>query len=199
MTSNEFDLSANFWDSKYKLAETGWDLGAISLPLKTYFDQLENTNFRILIPGGGNSYEAEYLHNKGFRNVYVADIARTALQNISDRVPTFPQENLLLENFFDLHLTFDFIIEQTFFCALNPLLRTDYSQKASELLNSNGKLVGLLFDTDFGNNYPPFGGNLEEYRRLFAPHFNLDTFEKCYNSHPARQGRESFINIQKKS
>ena len=196
--SDELDLSADFWDSKYKLAETGWDLGAISSPLKTYFDQLQNKNLRILIPGGGNSYEAEYLHKNGFRNVFVADIAQTALQNISTRVPTFPHENLLLENFFDLNLKFDLIIEQTFFCALNPLLRTKYSQKTSELLNTNGKFVGLLFDTDFGNNHPPFGGNLEEYRRLFSPYFNLDTFEKCYNSHPARQGREAFINIQKK-
>ncbi len=198
MTSDELDLSANFWDNKYKLAETGWDLGAISLPLKTYFDQLDNKTLRILIPGGGNSYEAEYLHDKGFTNIFVADIAQTPLQNISNRVPTFPHENLLLQNFFDINLTFDLIIEQTFFCALNPLLRTKYSQKASELLNSNGKLVGLLFDTDFGNNYPPFGGNLEEYQRLFAPYFYLETFENCYNSHPARQGREAFINLRKK-
>jgi hypothetical protein len=45
--------------------ETGWDLGQVSPPLKAYIDQLTDKNLRILIPGCGNSYEAEYLLEKG--------------------------------------------------------------------------------------------------------------------------------------
>lgn len=33
-------------------------------PLKVYFDQLTNKDLKILIPGGGNSHEAEYLLKK---------------------------------------------------------------------------------------------------------------------------------------
>ena len=59
-------LNENFWNNKYINNETGWDLKAPSTPLKEYIDQLENKNIRILIPGCGNAYEAEYLLKQGF-------------------------------------------------------------------------------------------------------------------------------------
>ena len=192
------NLSEEFWDNKYKSGETGWDLGQVSPPLKAYFDQIDNKDLTILIPGGGNSYEAEYLHNLGFMNVFIADISATVLTNIHHRVPTFPQSNLLHKNFFDLKMSFDLIIEQTFFCAINPDLRPAYANKAAELLNQNGKLVGLLFDTVFGNDYPPFGGSASEYKQYFEPNFNLLIMETCYNSHPARQGRELFVIFERR-
>ena len=36
------DLSENYWDTHYKTHNTGWDIGHIATPLKTYFDQLKN-------------------------------------------------------------------------------------------------------------------------------------------------------------
>ena len=83
-------LDEQFWDTRYQNNDIGWDLAEISTPLKVYFDQLTNKELRILIPGGGNSYEAEYLHNQGFKNVYVVDLSETALDNIKKRVPSFP-------------------------------------------------------------------------------------------------------------
>ncbi len=73
------NLNRKYWENRYAKNDTGWDLGKISTPLKTYFDQLENKNLKILIPGAGNAYEAEYLHQKGFKNVFVVDISKTAL------------------------------------------------------------------------------------------------------------------------
>ncbi len=67
------DLSANAWDNRYLNNDIGWDLGAVSTPLKVYFEQLENKEIKILIPGGGNSYEAAYLFENGFKNVFVVD------------------------------------------------------------------------------------------------------------------------------
>ena len=192
------NLSEDFWDDRYKTNETGWDLGEISSPLKAYFDQLTNKNLKILIPGGGNSYEAEYLHNHGFKNVYVVDLSKTALNNIKRRVPSFPSSHLIHKNFFDLEMSFDLIIEQTFFCAIDPKLRPEYTKKAFELLHENGKIVGLLFDDNFGNDKPPFGGCKTEYIEHFDPHFNILTMEQAYNSHPKRAERELFLRVQKK-
>ena len=112
-----------FWENKYQQNKTGWDLGEVSPPLKAYFDQLENNELSILIPGAGNSYEAEYLFNKGFKNVFVVDLAISALENIQKRVPNFPEAQLIHGDFFELKGSFDLIIEQTFFCALDPALR----------------------------------------------------------------------------
>lgn len=192
------NLSEDFWENKYKSNKIGWDLGAISPPLKAYFDQLENKELKILIPGGGNSYEAEYLFNKGFKNVFVVDLAKSALGNIKKRVPDFPESQLILGNFFGLNLTFDLIIEQTFFCALNPDLRKNYASKMNDLLTKKGKLVGLLFNAKLNEDHPPFGGNKEEYISYFKPYFDLEILESCYNSYHNRQEMELFIKFKMK-
>ena len=45
------DLSENAWDHRYLKNAIGWDLGEVSPPLKNYFDQLEDKELKILIPG----------------------------------------------------------------------------------------------------------------------------------------------------
>jgi thiopurine S-methyltransferase len=191
-------LNETFWDNKYKSEQTGWDIGSISTPLKKYFDQLTNNKLKILIPGGGNSYEAEYLHNLGFKNVYVVDISATALTNFQKRVPSFPNQRLINIDFFELNDSFDLIIEQTFFCAINPDLRPKYASKMSELLLTNGKLVGLFFNIPLFKDRPPFGGTKKEYIPYFKPYFKLDIIEDSYNSILERRANELFIKFIKK-
>ena len=191
-------LDESFWSERYNSGEIGWDIGYVSTPLKEYIDQLTNKNLKILIPGGGNSYEAEYLFKKGFRNVFVVDISSKPLKNLKERVPSFPTENLLHKDFFALEETFDLILEQTFFCALDPSLRQKYVDKMESLLKPNGRLVGLLFNIPLNNDKPPFGGNEVEYRSLFSEKFKIDTMETAHNSIPARQGNELFINFRRK-
>jgi hypothetical protein len=128
------DLSADFWNNKYKNNKIGWDIGEVSPPLKAYFDQLEDKEVKILIPGGGNSHEAEYVFKSGFKNVFVVDVSQIALENIKKRIPTFPDAQLIFANFFDLEATFDLVIEQTFFCAINPDLRSKYVIKMHSFL-----------------------------------------------------------------
>lgn len=191
------NLNQDFWENKYKANKIGWDLGEVSPPLKAYFDQLENKNLKILIPGGGNSHEAEYLFKQGFTNVYVVDVSKIPLENFKKRVPKFPDSQLIHANFFDLENTFDLIIEQTFFCAINPSFREKYALKMKELLHKKGKLVGLLFDAQLNEDHPPFGGNKKEYLKYFQPYFSVDIFTECYNSYPNRVGMELFIKLEK--
>ena len=186
-----------YWNKRYEEKNMGWDIGYISTPLKEYFDQLTNKELKILIPGGGNSYEAEYLFNKGFTNVYVVDVSNIALQNFKKRVPDFPSSHIIQDDFFNVKETFDLIIEQTFFCALTPKLRSQYASKMYDLLHSKGKLVGLLFSITLFEDHPPFGGNKEEYLSLFTPLFKIEKMEKAYNSIPERAGNELFIMLQK--
>lgn len=195
---DSIDLSAEAWDARYLNNDTAWDLGEISPPLKAYFDQLENKELKILIPGGGNSYEAEYLFNQGFTNVYVVDFSKKALSNIKKRIPNFPENQLLNEDFFGLNIKFDLIIEQTFFCAICPTLRQNYAKKCFDLLKIGGKIVGVLFDAKLYNNRPPFGGSKTEYLNYFKNFYDINIFDKCYNSIKSRRGKELFINLLKK-
>jgi len=189
------DLGEQFWSERYKSGQTGWDVGGITPPLKAYFDQLNNKSMNILIPGGGNAYEAEYLFRKGFKNVSVVDISKDPLEAFSERVPGFPSENLIHDNFFNLQGSWDLIIEQTFFSAILPSQRDDYAEKCKRLLNPQGKLVGVLFDDPLFEDRPPYGGSSEDYLPVFESRFLLKTFERCYNSLKPRQGRELFINL----
>jgi len=195
-TKTDF-LSGNYWSSRYKNEKTGWDIGEISTPIKEYIDQLKDKSLRILIPGAGNGHEAEYLHNQGFSNVFVCDIAQEALNNLAQRCPSFPKQHLLLSDFFELNDQFDLILEQTFFCALHPTSRKDYINQMSQLLKEKGKLVGLLFNIEFPFNGPPFGGSKDEYRDIFSARFDFIILETCHNSIEPRSGRELFFIAQK--
>lgn len=185
-------MNKAYWDQKYKENETGWDLGEVSPPLKEYFDQLTDRDLKILIPGSGNSHEAEYLWNNGFKNVHALDISEYAFENLKKQLPDFPKNQMLLQDFFELENDFDLILEQTFFCALPPERRVDYLKKMASLLRPSGKLVGLLFNIDFDGG-PPFGGSEKEYRPMFENYFNLSTMEVAHNSVKPRANNELFF------
>ncbi len=193
MRKNEDNLDKAYWENRYTNKQVAWNIGYPSTPLKTYIDQLESKTLKILIPGAGNSYEAEYLWNKGFKNVYVLDFAKQPLYNLKQRVEAFPEAQLVHSDFFELNDTFDLILEQTFFCALNPDLRKSYAEKMHPLLKPKGKLVGLFFDFELTESGPPFGGNLSEYKSLFKKSFEIKTLELSINSIKERQGKELFF------
>jgi len=191
-------LNEKYWSNRYLQKQTGWDIGTVANPLKEYFDQLKIKSCAILIPGAGNAYEAEYLVEHGFQNVFVCDLAQEPLDNLAKRCPKLDQKNLIKADFFDLSPSehqYDIIVEQTFFCALDPSLRKNYFVKMKELLKPGGKLIGLLFDCSFEVS-PPFGGTKEEYEKYFSGLFKVKKFELCYNSIAPRQGREIFMILE---
>ena len=192
-------FNKKYWEQKYINNQTGWDIGHISTPIKNYIDQLQNKELRILIPGAGNSYEAEHLWNQGFKNLFILDIAEQPLKNVKNRIKTIPDSHLIQKDFFEFNDTFDLIIEQTFFCALDPILRNNYVHKMSDLLTDKGKLIGLLFDFELTDEGPPFGGSKVEYLQYFSPFFHIQVIESAYNSIKPRMNRELFFIFEKKS
>lgn len=192
-------INKEFWESRWQSGQTGWDIGFASTPLVTYFDKLENKDLKILIPGSGNGYEGEYLMKNGFKNTFVLDIAPKAIENLKTRFPDFPEENLILGNFFDHYETYDLIVEQTFFCALHPSLRQEYADKVHSLLGTDGILAGVLFNDPLFKDHPPYGGNKEEYVTYFEGLFTFLQFDVTPHSIKPRAGREFFIEFQKKN
>lgn len=181
------------WQSLYEAEDTGWDLGTISPPMKQLIDTLEDKSLKILIPGAGNSYEAEYLFEQGFTEVHVVDIATTPIENLKHRVPNFPHANLHVGDYFGLDGSFDLVLEQTFFCALPPERRRDYSRKTRQLLKQGGRHMGVLFDFPLTEEGPPFGGDAESYRNLFSGYFDIVKLERCNDSIETREGKELYF------
>lgn len=193
---HHFDSS--FWNSRWEMKHTGWDIGSASPPIKTFMSQYSNKSAALLIPGCGNAYEAEFLVKNGFTNITLMDIAPKAVEQLKEKFKGQDQVHILCEDFFDHRGQYDLMIEQTFFCAHPPESRRTYVEKAVELLKKEGKLMGVLFKRNFEKQGPPFGGTIEEYRSLFSPYFTLKKMEDCYNSIAPRLGHELFIHLIRK-
>lgn len=189
-------LNQDYWDNQYKANTTGWDLGQLSPPIKIIIDSIQNKEARILIPGCGNTYEAIYLLEQGFNNITVIDIAPTLVNNLKIKFANNNAITVLLGDFFEHQGSYDYIIEQTFFCALPPRLRQKYVWKMHQLLAENGKLTGLFFNRIFESG-PPFAGCLEEYEQLFKEAFMFNTLATSPHSIAARANSELYFEFQK--
>ena len=196
-TANEKRLNQEFWDALYIANDTGWDLGQVSPPIKSYIDTLQDKNKSILIPGCGNTHEAEYILQQGFTNVTVIDIAPTLVKKLREKFKNNTNIKIVLGDYFEHQGKYDLIIEHTFFCALPPAMREKYVLKMHQLLSENGKLAGLLFNKIFEGG-PPFGGIKAEYEVLFRDFFDFTKMELCQNSIAPRANSELFIEFQKK-
>ncbi|MDT8415960.1 MAG: methyltransferase domain-containing protein [Flavobacteriaceae bacterium] len=190
-------MNREFWEQKYQSDDTGWDLGAPSPPITHYVDQIEDKSLKILIPGAGNAYEAAYLLKNGFTQVTVVDIAPSPINNLAKQYAS-NYLTLINQDFFGIEEQYDLILEQTFFCALQPSFREQYAKKMNELLIPGGKLAGLLFDFPLSEEGPPFGGDIQTYKALFSPYFKISTLTPSHNSVKPRLGRELFFIFEKK-
>ena len=196
VASCEKPFDAAYWETQYKAKATAWDLGKIAPPIQTYIDSIENKNISILIPGCGNSYEAEYLLEHRFTNITVIDIAPTPVAVLKEKFKNNPNIQIVLGDFFEHQGKYDLVIEQTFFCALPPTMRQKYVWKMHQLLADEGKLAGLLFNRTFEVS-PPFGGSKEEYEKLFAAAFDFFKMVLCPNSIAPRANSELFFELKK--
>lgn len=188
----------DFGNTRWENRETGWDIGYPSPGITAFIDEYHDKEAAILIPGCGNAYEAEYLVKKGFQNITLIDIAPKAVEQISERFSGMAQVKIICGDFFEHKGLYDLMIEQTFFCAISPNMRQQYAQKSASLLRPGGTLAGLLFNTVFEKEGPPFGGGIKEYLDLFSPYFEIKMMDECCNSIPPRAGNELIIELLKK-
>jgi methyl halide transferase len=79
-------LGEDYWTLRYQHNSIGWDVGEITKPLKQYLDQIDNIWLKLLIPGAGNAYEAQYALKKGFLNTNILDISSIPLEKFQLKV-----------------------------------------------------------------------------------------------------------------
>ena len=191
-----------FWNDCYINHDIGWDLGGITPVFKDWANSL-TAKSNILVPGSGNSYDALYFASLG-HNVLAIDFSKEAINRVRDRASKNNIEiNLLNCDFFDLDITyynsFDYIIEYTFFCAINPKNRLNYIEMVHSLLKTSGKLVGLFFplNKEKMDGGPPFGVSLKEIEDNFCKKFKLIKTFKHPLSIKARFENEQYFEFQK--
>lgn len=190
-------LTPAYWNERWETGNTPWDIGGIAPAIRQYLDQLQDPAMHLLIPGAGRGYEARYLFEKGFSNVWVCDWAPQAKRAFLQAHPNFPEAQFLVADFFSLDLQVDLILEQTFFCAILPAQRPSYVKKAHELLRPGGKIAGLLFAEPFPFEGPPFGGTKTAYLPLFEAYFFVARMDITDASIRPRAQRELFFEAEK--
>jgi methyl halide transferase len=191
------NLDATYWNQRHLNGETGWDIKMVSPPLQDYFDRNRDALGHVLIPGCGQAYEADYLIQSGIKTITVLDFAPALIEQVTERLKD-TSVDVRCEDIFTHTGSYDTIVEQTLFCAIDPSQRMRYVNQIADLLHDKGIWFGVLFNREFDRQGPPFGGSESEYRVLFQDRFDLLKMEKCTNSIPQRLGTELFFVARKK-
>ena len=149
-----------FWNDRYASGVTPWDLGDVSAPVRALVEKHFPRQGRVLVPGCGRGYEVVYLEKLGYR-VTAVDFAGEAVRFLGELAQQSQvQPEILQQDFFLLptlyNSTFDVLLEQTCFCAIDPSLRNDYEQLAYRLLRPGGRLLGVFMELDEPREGPPY-------------------------------------------
>lgn len=194
---NDFE----YWENIYLNNDTGWDLGAATPYIEKISDKIKKG--KVIILGCGRGYDAVMLAKKGFE-VTAVDFSPSAinfLNNLADKQGALV--NIIQKDIFSLidnyERHFDYVIEQTCFCAINPLRRLDYEKLVSSILCKNGNLIGLWFPLDkkLSEGGPPYGTTVDEVKSIFNRGWKIKKEEFPKESIKPRIGREKLIVFEK--
>ena len=197
---NEVNHS-QFWEDIYLENDTGWDLKGVT----PFFDSISNDLIqgKVCILGCGRGYDAIMFAEKGF-DVTAVDFAPTPISELNKLaiqksvIITTVQDDIfsLVEKFPD---TFDYVIEQTCFCAIDPNRRKEYETLVRTILKPDGKLVGLWFPLDKSQEEggPPFGTTIYEVKSIFNSGWKIEKENFPSQSVEPRKGREKLIIFKK--
>jgi len=172
---------AQFWSQRYQEARTPWDRGQAAPAFVALLAAADAPPpGRAIALGCGRGCDALLFAEGGFA-VTGVDFAPEAIAEAqalaSERGATVDFQT---RDLFNLPASwrgeFDYVIEHTCFCAIDPSQRDRYVQVARELLKPNGELLGVFF-THGRPGGPPFGVQPEEIRAAFAPAFQIDRLE----------------------
>ncbi len=192
----------DFWNQRYLDNNIGWDLGKVSPPFVHLVESgMLAPHSTILIPGAGRGWEAIYLARLGFQ-VTVVDFAPEAISSVRREAEREGVKvNLVEEDLFLLdperHGLFDYLLEQTCFCAIDPPRRPEYVQMAARMIHPGGELVGLFY-IHGREGGPPWTTTAEEVRILFRQEFDFVEFALSSQSVESRKGEEILARLRRK-
>ncbi|CAI8351846.1 MAG: Uncharacterised protein [Opitutia bacterium UBA7350] len=164
------------WEQAYLDGDTPWDKGSAAPPLLAFLAEKAILG-HVLVPGCGTGHDAIALAEAG-ADVTGMDIAPPALEIASKR----SHEGVVqwLEgNFLDVKQVqagyYDWIVEHTCLCAIEPSEREAYVQSVRHALKPGGFLWAVFFRkvTSYDGSGPPHPIESEEIDQLFVDGFRL--------------------------
>jgi len=197
METNPRDLE---WQRRYEEDDTPWDKGAPSPALADFLREHAITG-RVLVPGCGRGHDARALAVQPEAAVVGLDLSPLAVAQ-AEKLGTTANLSFIAGDFFrlppELSGSFDWVVEHTCFCAIDPRLRRDYVRGAANALRDGGKFFGIFYMNPGHDTAPPFPSTREELSALFEPHFALLDEWVPRNSFPGREQRELVRLLQRR-
>jgi methyl halide transferase len=192
------------WQRRYEQDDTPWDKGMAAPPLTAFLHQKQISG-RVLVPGCGKGHDARALGTQPNTLVVGLDISEAAIaqaRKISSQSAPDLDVNFIVGDFFKLPAklkrSFDWLVEHTCFCAIEPRLRPDYVLAAASALRTGGKIFGIFYLNPDVENGPPFAVSRKELSELFEAHFLFLEEWVPTESFPGREDQELVMVLQKR-
>ncbi len=163
------------WQARYQAADTPWDEGAPHPALLDFIAESGPFTGRVLVPGCGRGHDVRAV-SRPENQVIGLDIAPAAIAQAQAFQKT-GSEGYIVADLFNLapehRSSFDWIIEHTCFCAIDPTLRPAYAAAVAGALKPGGRLFAIFYLDPARDVQPPFGVAVPDLDRLFSPAFTL--------------------------
>lgn len=195
--------SASFWEESYRSGRTGWDLG---MPTPVFRRLAESNQFqpgKMLVICAGRGYDARMFARLGFQ-VTAVDFAEDAIKEMQSLLDPDLSMEVIQADIFDLpafmNEEFEYILEYTCFCAIDPQRRAEYIESVSSLLKPGGYYIALAFPIGQRTGGPPFLVSPDELIDPLGDHgFDLVSREIPHDSVAGREGIEELLVLKKKA
>ena len=202
MSANDVN-SPDKWEADYQRGTDGWDLGGATPVFKRLAASKRFVPGRMIVLGAGRGHDAREFARHGFE-VTAVDFSPYAVEQMNALTdPTAPIEILQHDIFtlpHDLDRSFDYLLEYTCFCAIDPKRRSEYADLVKRLLKPGGIYIDLAFPLDQRKGGPPFAVTEAEIFNLFEGRgFKLLWREKPEDSIKPRRGVEELFIFERGS
>lgn len=191
-----------FWDEAYEAGKDGWDLGTLCPSLERLAVKWlvgDKIPKRVLVPGAGRGYEAQWLAQKGLL-VTAEDFSIRARDEFF-KIHKDSKVTYKTSDFFSTEASkddgYDAILELIFFCAIDPQKRQQYFERIYQRLKPGGLLVGIFF-VSYGPGGPPYSTTPWELKAHAQKYFHVKHWQMSQHSVPARLGKEFEVVLQKR-
>ncbi len=155
------------------------------------------------MPGCGTATDAAWIAGLSDCSVTAIDLSSTALATAAE-IHKSDSLVLLQHDFLGTDPVpggpFDWIVEHTCFCAIDPAYRSHYARAAAMNLRPGGHLLGIFFtNLDTADHIgPPFNVCSADLHALLSPYFELVSTWCCTEPFPGRE-REEEVHLWQKS